>query len=295
VIYTGRRNLRSNSKVMGRIVPNENNITLIDPFLYVSFFMAGLATSITIITALCIVRKKTSPPPSISEEQNVLNESTTPPTTSSEHEQPSTSDGAQTQTQNNEMMVKVLPLPPALQQHPQVNPNFVKRATSERRLSFNLSRRMMPRSFSVARNWDQEGGSKKAALKSEEGVLVKTKEKVKVDHDEVVLMNSKVETDDDDSSVCVKTTEKLKRDDSVWMKTIILGGKCVPDEEDDVVIYEEKGKKISAYHPRKPTSSSISSHSSSYVNADNPDDAFSVHKSSEERINNTCEEENIKL
>ncbi|WVY91101.1 hypothetical protein V8G54_036615 [Vigna mungo] len=165
------------------------------------------------------------------------------------------------------MSVKVLPLPPALQQHPQVNPKFVKRATSERRLSLNLSRRMMPRSLSVARNWDQEGGPKKGA----------TKEKVKTD-----------------DSVWMKTKEKLKRDDSVWMKTIILGGKCVPDEEDDVVIYEEKGKKISAYHPRKLTSSSISSHSSYYINADNPDnpdnpDALSVHKSSEERINNICE------
>ncbi|KAG2390214.1 uncharacterized protein HKW66_Vig0223800 [Vigna angularis] len=241
--------------------------------------MAGLATSITIITALCIVRfrKKSSPPTSISEhyldkEHNVLiNESTTPPTTSLEHEQPSTSEGA---TLENEMSVKVLPLPPALQQHPQVNPKFVKRATSERRLSLNLSRRMMPRSLSVARNWDQEGGSKKGALRIDEGVLMKTKEKMKTD-----------------DSVWMKTKEKLKRDDSVWMKTIILGGKCVPDEEDDVVIYEEKGKKISAYHPRKHTSSSISSQSSYYINADNPDnpDALSVHKSSEERINNTCE------
>lgn len=258
---------------MGRIVPNENNIiTLIDPFLYVSFCMAGLATSITIITALCIVRfrKKSSPPTSISQhyldkEHNVLiNESTIPPTTSLEQEQPGTSEGAT--LLEDEMSVKVLPLPPALQQHPQVNPKFVKRATSERRLSLNLSRRMMPRSLSVA--------SKKGALRIDEGVLMKTKEKVKTD-----------------DSVWMKTKEKLKRDDSVWMKTIILGGKCVPDEEDDVVIYEEKGKKISAYHPRKLTSSSISSHSSYYINADNPDnpdnpDALSVHKSSQET---TCE------
>ena len=47
-----------------------------------------------------------------------------------------------------------------------------------------------------------------------------------------------------------KKKGKLKVEDSVWMKTIILGEKCVPDEEDDAVIYEGKGKKISAYHPK---------------------------------------------
>lgn len=48
--------------------------------------------------------------------------------------------------------------------------------------------------------------------------------------------------------------EKLKADESVWMKTIILGGKCVVDDDEDVVIYEGKGKKIEAYHPRKSPS-----------------------------------------
>ncbi|ESW33029.1 hypothetical protein PHAVU_001G037300 [Phaseolus vulgaris] len=272
---------------MGRRLPNENNITLTDPFLYFSFCMVGFATSITIITALCIVRirKKSSPPTSMSDNgldkvENVLNESTIPPTTTLEHEHPSTSEGLEktAETQNNEMLVKELPLPPALQQHPQVNPTFVKRATSERRLSFNLSRKV-PRSLSVARNWDQggNGGWKKGTLKSDDQPMgMKTKEKLKAD-----------------DSVWMKTKEKLKRDDSVWMKTIILGGKCVPDEEDDVVIYEDKGKKISAYHPRKSTTVSLS-RQSSYLNPANPD-ALSVHKSSEEIINKTCEEETIKL
>ncbi|KAK7377074.1 hypothetical protein VNO80_02494 [Phaseolus coccineus] len=272
---------------MGRRLPNENNITLTDPFLYFSFCMVGFATSITIITALCIVRirKKSSPPTSMSDNgldkvKNVLNETTTPPTTTLEHEHPSTSEGATfektEETQSNDMLVKELPLPPALQQHPQVNPKFVKRATSERRLSLNLSRKI-PRSLSVARNWDQVGGNggwKKGTLKSDEPL--KTKEKLKAD-----------------DSVWMKTKEKLKRDDSVWMKTIILGGKCVPDEEDDVVIYEDKGKKISAYHPRKSTTVSLS-RQCSYINPGNPD-ALSVHKSSEEIINKTCEEEKIKL
>ncbi|CAJ1972916.1 unnamed protein product [Sphenostylis stenocarpa] len=267
---------------MGRKVPNENNTTLIDPFLYVAFCMVGLATSITIITALCIVRfrRKSSPPSAMSnhdshEVLNVLNESTIPPTTTLNHEHPSTSEGSimqnTRQTQNSDTLVKELPLPPALQQHPNVEPRFVKSARSERRLSFNLSKKN-PRSLSVTRNWDQKGGKGggglKGSWKTDESVWMKTKEKLKADE-----------------SVWMKTKGKLKRDDSVWMKTIILGGKCVPDEEGDVVIYEDKGKKISAYHPRKPSSISLS-RQGSYISAENHD-ALSVHRSPEERIINT--------
>ncbi|KAK4274564.1 hypothetical protein QN277_017765 [Acacia crassicarpa] len=65
--------------------------------------------------------------------------------------------------------------------------------------------------------------------------------------------------------------EKLKAEESVWMKTIILGEKCVPDEEDNAVIYEGKGKKISAYHPRNSSSFSISKQLSSISQELSPD------------------------
>ncbi|KAK7351284.1 hypothetical protein VNO77_10607 [Canavalia gladiata] len=55
-----------------------------------------------------------------------------------------------------------------------------------------------------------------------------------------------------------KIKGKLKPEDSVWMKTIILGEKCVPDEEADAVIYEGKGKRISAYHTKRHSSISVS-------------------------------------
>ncbi|TKY57991.1 hypothetical protein E2542_SST15046 [Spatholobus suberectus] len=260
---------------MGRRVPNENYITSIDPFLSFSFYVVGFAACIAIIAALCSVRfrrKSSSAPAPMSDRDsnevtNGLNASTTPPsnnmeatTTSLQHEHPSTSEATMlentTQTQNKETLVKELPLPPALQQHPNVDPKIVKRATSERRLSFNLSMKMR-RSFSVARNWDQKegnGGGQKGMLKTDESVWMKTK-------------------------------GKLKTDESVWMKTIILGGKCVPDEEEDAVIYEGKGKKISAYHPRKSTSVSLS-RQCSYINPD----ALFVPQPHEERINNICGE-----
>ncbi|KAK7321585.1 hypothetical protein VNO77_32382 [Canavalia gladiata] len=135
----------------------------------------------------------------------------------------------------NKSDIKELPLPPALQHPNIVDSKVIKRATSERKLSYNVSKKM-PRSVSVPRNWDhkENGGRKKMKLKTKE---------------------------------------------SVWMKTIILGGKCVPDEEENAVIYERKGKKISAYHPRQSTSMSLSRQWSQIASS-----ALSVPQSHEERV-----------
>ncbi|KAI3454153.1 hypothetical protein Pfo_010816 [Paulownia fortunei] len=52
--------------------------------------------------------------------------------------------------------------------------------------------------------------------------------------------------------------KKLKHEDSIWKKTIILGEKCkVPDEDEDAILYDENGNRISTYH-RKNTGSSMS-------------------------------------
>ncbi|CAA0838054.1 Unknown protein [Striga hermonthica] len=66
------------------------------------------------------------------------------------------------------------------------------------------------------------------------------------------------------SSVSMKVKEKekkkLKHEDSIWKKTIILGEKCrVPEEEDDeTIFYDEKGNRIPAYHHRKSHSGALS-------------------------------------
>lgn len=53
--------------------------------------------------------------------------------------------------------------------------------------------------------------------------------------------------------------EKLKREDSIWTKTIILGEKCrVPDDDDDAIIYDGKGNRISTYRLRTPRSLTVS-------------------------------------
>jgi hypothetical protein len=51
---------------------------------------------------------------------------------------------------------------------------------------------------------------------------------------------------------------KLNPEDSIWMKTIILGEKCKVPEEDDAVVYDGKGNRISTYHPRTASMLSLS-------------------------------------
>ena len=237
---------------MGRSVPDDN-LLLIHPVLYFSFFAAGFAASIAIITAMCSVsfRRKQSPPPTQSDPLEIAKDldtsapsSATVATTQSPQEQSQVEKSeaeCTTETEDNEVQVKELPLPPAMQQPKDSFPsNNMKRATSERRASFSLSLKM-PRTLSVARNWDQKEDKEKNNIKG-----------------------------------------KLKAEDSVWMKTIILGEKCVPGEEDPV-IYEGKGKRISVYHP-KNNSRSLSRQWSCIDT-----DALSVPqpRTQEERINNT--------
>jgi hypothetical protein len=249
--------------VMGRSVPLDN-ITLIHPLLHFSFFAAGFAATIAIITVICTdrFRRKSQPvPPKIepSDVSKVLNDSSLPSTAvatrnSSRHEQenppPTTDDKDKPETDNNEFTIKELPLPPAmLVPKEPFSGNNMKRVTSERRASFSLSMKM-PRSLSLAKNWDH--------LKEEK--IKKNWDHLKEEH----------------------IKPKLKPEqDSVWMKTIILGEKCVPDDEDDPIIFEGKGKKIAAYHPK-------STMSISRQNSVLEPDALCVSQSQtqEDRINN---------
>lgn len=62
-----------------------------------------------------------------------------------------------------------------------------------------------------------------------------------------------------------KINSKLKHADSIWKKQIILGEKCkVPDqdEEDDTILYDENGNRISTYHPKQLNVMSMSRKSS---------------------------------
>ncbi|KAL1833242.1 hypothetical protein DCAR_0103316 [Daucus carota subsp. sativus] len=58
----------------------------------------------------------------------------------------------------------------------------------------------------------------------------------------------------------------FRHEDSIYKKKIILGEKCrVPDEDDDTVLYDEKGDKFLSYHPKRPaTLPSLSRQSSAH-------------------------------
>ncbi|KAJ7966410.1 putative Transmembrane protein [Quillaja saponaria] len=191
-----------------------------------------------LISALCVrFRKKSSPPltsPDILTTDDIdkcsptspLEMETTATTTTPPPPQTTEVAGAEAEdiretedkdTKSKELQLLQLPLAMKQTGDPDARRN-IKKSRSERRLSMNLSMKM-PRSLSVARNWDQKKG-------------------------------------------------KFKSEDSVWKKTIILGGKCkVPDEE-DAVIYDCKGNKIPAYHPRTTSSISAFSRQSSFTDPD---------------------------
>nr|KYP70318.1 hypothetical protein KK1_009531 [Cajanus cajan] len=192
---------------MGRRVPIES-LSLIHPLIYLSFVAAGFAASMAIITAMCgigFLRKPSTPPaPSSDPVESVA----TPPS------------DAEAENDEDKEMQKELPLPPALQPKDPFIAERMKRVTSERKAPLSLSIKM-PRSLSVARNWEHHHHKEK-------------EEKVK----------GKIEG-------------KLKAEESVWMKTIILGEKCVPDQESDAVLYEGKGKRITAYHTKRHSTASF--------------------------------------
>ncbi|PON71707.1 hypothetical protein PanWU01x14_071620 [Parasponia andersonii] len=192
-----------------------------------------MAGAIAIISGLCGVRcrrksSSSTPPTSKSNKKEPF----PPPSTTTIMTTPSSSSSSQTvESHKNEVREKddnQLPLPPS---------KVVKRAmrtysfkgmtksTSDRNIATSLSMKVT-RSLSMARS-SREHNKEESKNNIHGG---KKAGKLKMDHQ-----------------------------DSIWMKTIILGEKCkVPDEEEEAVIYEGKGKKISAYHPRTASSLSIS-------------------------------------
>ncbi|KAF5938413.1 hypothetical protein HYC85_022672, partial [Camellia sinensis] len=57
--------------------------------------------------------------------------------------------------------------------------------------------------------------------------------------------------------------KNLIHEDSIWKKTIILGERCRVLDEDDTILYDENGNRISAYHPKTPSSLALSRQTSS--------------------------------
>ena len=135
---------------------------------------------------------------------------------------PSSSSQAVELDETNEQDKDQLPLPPAMMMKRAIRTYSFKDMTksmSDRKIAASLSMKVT-RSLSMARTREH---NKEESCRGKKGKL------------------------------------KMEHQDSIWMKTIILGERCkVPDHEEEAVIYEGKGKKISAYHPRTASSLSIS-------------------------------------
>ena len=60
----------------------------------------------------------------------------------------------------------------------------------------------------------------------------------------------------------------MKHEDSIWTKTIILGEKCkVSEEDDDAIIYDNGGNRISAYHKKTHSTMSLSRQNSHNIDS----------------------------
>ncbi|CAL5204866.1 unnamed protein product [Lathyrus oleraceus] len=200
---------------MGRKPPLDS-IILLHSFLHFSFFLASFVATIAITTAICSVRflRKSQPNPPQAQPLDISKDSNEaiPSSASPQHEQ---------EHENS---------PPFEQKQETENKEFIMKELplppamlqpKESLSCINMKRVASERktSFSV--------GLKMPTLPRNLS-LAKNWDQIKEDINKA----------------------KPKTEESVWMKTIILGEKCNPDDEDDPVIFEGKGKKISAYHPR---------------------------------------------
>ncbi|GJW07047.1 hypothetical protein Tco_1569470 [Tanacetum coccineum] len=62
---------------------------------------------------------------------------------------------------------------------------------------------------------------------------------------------------------------KLSHEESIWKKTIILGEKCrVPDDEEEAILYDEKGTRIPTFRRKQTTGLQISRHDSTFESHD---------------------------
>lgn len=208
---------------MGRRIPSDENL-LIHPEFSFSLLAMGMVASIAMIAALCGVRsrKKSSPlssPPLNKTEENSVVSNSASTTVKITSSKAAEPVELENSSHNKKPQIKELPLPPSMQSMKESHScNLLTKSSSERRLPMSLSMKL-PRSLSTARR--EENRRKEENHQQKKG--------------------------------------NLNSEDTVWMKTIILGEKCkVPAEDDAAVIYDGKGNRISAYHPKTPSMFSLS-------------------------------------
>ncbi|MCD7469881.1 hypothetical protein HAX54_009292 [Datura stramonium] len=218
---------------MGRNIPlGEVNPTN-HPLIYILFLTASIAAIVGIVSSLCglLDRIKGSPDSSteaVKENADVVT------STSPDEEQPENAtlssdaknDEPSDETTDANILQQPLPPPPAMMA-----------AASNNLRTTSMAPTRVSRSNSTIKTIQSKLNTS-MSMKAFSGAITQRHEKI---------------------------TSKLKHEDqSIWKKQIILGEKCkVPNQdEEDTVLYDESGNKITTYHPKQLSAMSMSRQSS---------------------------------
>lgn len=225
---------------MGRNIPLGEVHPIHHSLVYFSFMIACISATIAIFSSLCgSLTKKKSPPPPISSntrdnnENSFVNGTTSPKETSPRYDasfKRNSTDQRQLQGEESIFLQQPLPPPPSMRANSNLRANSMTPTTHSRS---NSSQGKLSASVSM-RAFGGSLGSRQSSRREDSNYDNKKRDK------------------------------KLSKDeDSIWKKQIILGEKCkIPaDEDDDTILYDENGNRISAYHP-KPIALTISRQSS---------------------------------
>lgn len=210
---------------LGEVHPNH-------PLIYFLFLTACIAATIGIVSSLCglLERIKGSPNPSAGDNIEAKENATIVINESSQADIVKISDVNEESTDKPErksdekFLQQPLPPPPAMRAV--ASCNFRTNSMAPARVSrSNSSMKTLQRKLSTS-----------MSMKAFSGALSQRHEK----------------------------NSKLKHEESIWKKQIILGEKCkVPNhEDDDTVLHDENGNRISTYHPKQLNVMSMSRQSS---------------------------------
>ncbi|XP_060174332.1 uncharacterized protein LOC132605030 [Lycium barbarum] len=211
---------------LGEVHPNH-------PLIYFLFLTASIAAVIGIVSSLCGLLERIKGSPTGAEPGGIKENAVVVRTSSNEPENNATISDANNEElstdKKSEENILQQPLPPPLALRTVASHNLRTNSMAPTRVSrSNSSIKSLQRKLSTS-----------MSMKAFSGALTHRHEKI----------NSKL----------------MKHEDSIWKKQIILGEKCkVPnhDEDDDTVLYDEDGNRISTYHPKQLNVMSISRQSS---------------------------------
>nr|GMD42770.1 Phosphatidylinositol 3,4,5-trisphosphate 5-phosphatase [Ipomoea batatas]GMD45870.1 Phosphatidylinositol 3,4,5-trisphosphate 5-phosphatase [Ipomoea batatas] len=221
---------------MGRIFPSDyyhhHHYTAF-PLLSLSLFVLSIATTLSIVTALCgFLSRKEEEVVVLELEEDTNNGLESPPSNTSEDG--AAAEGSEGQSDDG-VMSQPLPPPPAMR-----SASYHYRSSSQASslLASPAAHKKLVASMSM-----KVGGQGTRHTSKKDDVFAGG-----------VAMGDK------------KRDKKLKHEDSVWKKTIILGEKCrVHHDSEEEIVLDEDGNRITPYRPKTSAAPPSMSRQSSAV------------------------------